>query len=112
RLDDTVAVFDTASLDVQLEFDLADRQFGRVPGVNHFNDVRILLGNDARCANELAGNVGKQDAQLRVPCRCGEAVADHSLQQQRVNIAARENRRGDPGRLDLAGEHRGDTRSA
>ena len=66
RLRDRVTVLFAAGFDVQFELNLADGQFGRMPGVDHLDHVCVLLGNDGRCANKLARDVWQQDAQLHV----------------------------------------------
>ena len=80
--------------------------------VQHFDDVRVLRGDDLARARELAGPIGQRDAQLEVTLPRREAVADDALHDERVDVAAREDDDGRTLRAHLALHDGGDSDGA
>ena len=59
-------VLGAARLHVDDDLDLADLQSVAVPGVQHLDDVGVRLGDDLGDACQLAGSIGKRDADDQV----------------------------------------------
>lgn len=98
----------TARLDAELQHDLADEQPLPVAGVEHLDDVGARKGEQFGDAGELAGTIGQRDAQARVTVGCREPMRDDALQQQRVDVATREDGDGRSVGGHLSGEDGGD----
>src|SRR3954447_14278140 len=89
-VEDFVAVVGTTRLDLQGDLDLVEVKVR--PGAQMLDVEHVCLRacENVQQPGELARPVGDAQPERQVPTGCGQAVSQHTQQQQRVDVAARD----------------------